>query len=124
MIVDTQSFLWFTQDSPRLSVFARGIIMEAERALLSRASAWEIAIKVSIGELPLRMPLKRLLEEVDGRAFEFLEIKNPHLLRVAELPYHHRDPFDRMIVAQALEERLGVVSSDDSLDVYGIRRHF
>ncbi len=98
--------------------------MEADRVLLSRASAWEIAIKVSIGKLPLKTPLSQLLGEIAKDTVEVLDIADAHILRVSTLPHHHRDPFDRMIIAQALEEDLPIVGSDGMFDAYGVRRIF
>ena len=99
-------------------------MVRADRVHISRASVWEIAIKFSLGKLPLRFPLAVLLGEIGRNRIETLEITDAHALRVAALPHHHRDPFDRMIVAQALAEGLPVVGSDAAFDSYGVRRIF
>ena len=87
------------------------------------ASAWEIAIKTSLGKLDVAVPLTQLLEdEREQLGLVSLRIETAHLVRVARLPFHHRDPFDRLIAAQALAEDVAIVSADASFDSYGVRR--
>ena len=89
----------------------------------SEATLWEVAIKVGVGKLDLNIPLPTLLDRLDrDPAIRRLPVRNAHLLRYAALPLHHRDPFDRMIVAQTLCEDFTLVSNDGLLDAYGVRR--
>ncbi len=124
MLLDTHTFLWFISDDPRLSSAARDAIEEpSNRRFLSVASLWEMAIKVSLGKLALAQPIDVLLpRQLEINGVELLPIEAGHALRVATLPFHHRDPFDRLLVAQCLEEDLPLISADQQFDAYGIRR--
>jgi len=124
LLLDTHSFLWFAEDDPRLSATARALIEDAaNEVLLSLGSVWEIAIKVSRGKLQLDQPLLTLVQQevrLDGMVL--LAITLDHLAVVSTLPFHHRDPFDRLLVAQAQVEAVPLVSVDTALDSYGITR--
>ncbi len=90
---------------------------------VSVASGWEIAIKISLGKLGIEGPLDRFLpEQLAANGFLPLAIDLHHTARVATLPFHHRDPFDRLLIAQALEEELAVVTSDSVFARYGVKR--
>lgn len=123
-IADTHAFLWFITDSEQLSPKAKALLESSENErILSAASIWEIAIKTSLGKLSFKHPLEQFLpEQIRLNYFQVLDISGEHALRVAGLPMLHRDPFDRMIVAQALLEQLPLLSNDGALDSYGIRR--
>ena len=123
-IADTHAFIWFITDSPQLSAPAKELFEspESER-LLSLASIWEIAIKTNLGKLSFDRPLEQFLpEQIALNYIRLLNISLSHALRVTNLPLHHRDPFDRMIVAQSLVENLPVLSNDRVFDAYGIER--
>jgi PIN domain nuclease of toxin-antitoxin system len=107
-----------------LSRKARSAIGSARNdCLVSIASAWEIAIKVSLGSLRVDSALDRFLpEQIAANGFQPLPIDLKHAARVATLPFHHRDPFDRLLVAQALEEQLAIISADAVFTKYGARR--
>ena len=108
----------------QLSSAARNAIVEPTNAKwVSPVSYWEIAIKMSIGKFKPNRPFEDLIQQgiVDNR-FSILAIATQHAGRVLQLPFHHRDPFDRMIIAQALVERMHVVSADSDFDAYGVRR--
>ena len=124
LLLDTQAFLWWVDDSPRLSKRARVAIGEpAERCFFSVASCWEMAIKISLGRLKFPQPLERFVaHHMAANGIEPIGISLPHVARVAALPFHHRDPFDRLIIAQAIEEGLSVVSSDRVFSKYGVPR--
>ena len=95
----------------------------ANERLFSVAGAWEIAIKSSLGKLDLTVPFERLVPgELRANAVQLLPITPAHLGGVLGLPFHHRDPFDRMYVAQAMAESATPVSADPALDAYGVRR--
>src|SRR5262249_40614974 len=123
-LVDTQAFLWFVMGDARISATARSLIEdENNERLLSIASPWEIAIKVSIGKLTLLEPFDVLVpREIQQNDFQLLAIELRHLGTVVTLPLHHRDPFDRVLVAQARVENVPIVSSDAVFDAYGISR--
>lgn len=124
LLLDTHAFLWFIEDSPKLSSLARAMIEDAVNApLLSVASLWEMAIKTSIGKLVLARPFETLVpDQLEINGIDQLAIDFRHVALVVELPFHHRDPFDRLLVAQALMEGLPIVSADSSLDAYGVKR--
>ena len=103
---------------------ARAVIEErANECVVSLASCWEIAIKVSLGKLRVDADLDSFLpEQLAANGFRLLGIELRHATRVTRLPFHHRDPFDRLLVAQALEERLALVSCDEVFEAYGVER--
>ena len=124
-LLDTQAFLWFVTGDSRLSAAARAAIEDPAAAgkLISIASAWEMAIKTSLGKLILAEPFGILVpRELHRNGFRLYPIELRHLSTVASLPFHHRDPFDRLIAAQAMEDGLTVVSSDAAFDAYGVKR--
>jgi len=124
LLLDTHAFLWFMEGSERISQRARAEIEAADGVrALSVASAWEMAIKSSLGKLALAKPLGELLPPLLSDAgIELLPIEIADLARVATLPFHHRDPFDRLLAAQALERGFTVVSIDETFDTYGVAR--
>ena len=121
-LLDTNSFIWFISGSDRLSVNARNLIADIKNDLfLSVASLWEIAIKTSIGRLELLRPFDQLIpSQLEENAINILPIELNHLSQIIELPFHHRDPFDRLIIAQGMIEELPVISSDASFRMYPI----
>jgi PIN domain nuclease of toxin-antitoxin system len=123
-LLDTHTFIWFISGSDKLSRDARELIETREnRIFISAASLWEIAIKHALGKLALDRPFDELIpEQLYRQQIETLQIELSHLSELIPLPLHHRDPFDRLIVAQAKAERLPIVSVDQALDPYGIQR--
>jgi PIN domain nuclease of toxin-antitoxin system len=124
LLLDTHTFLWWVKDSDALSKTAGARIAdEGNECFLSLASAWEMAIKVATGKLELPAPVGRFVEEqLAANAFQLLPIELVHVAHVAKLPFHHRDPFDRLLVAQALKEKLAIVSADPIFRKYGAKR--
>lgn len=124
LLLDTQVLLWFLLDDPRLSEKAQANIVADEVSIfVSPASIWEIAIKISLGKYALPAPFASFWnEQLQTNDFSLLPISVPHAAQVANLPFHHRDPFDRLIIAQALVEGLSVASSDNAFDRYGVTR--
>jgi PIN domain nuclease of toxin-antitoxin system len=121
LLLDTHAFLWFVFDDPRLSPRAAESIESASSVALSVASLWEIAIKVQLGKLELGMGLPAFFaEHVERTELEIVPLELSHLLEYASLPLHHRDPFDRLIVAQARVLATPVASADPNLRTYGI----
>jgi PIN domain nuclease of toxin-antitoxin system len=123
LLLDTHAFLWWVADDDRLPGRARAAITGADRVFVSVASCWELAIKTSLGRLTLSRPLDRFLaEHLGSNQFTLLPIELPHTAAVATLPFHHRDPFDRLLAAQALHEKLPLVSADPVFKAYKVKR--
>ncbi|MCC6523758.1 MAG: type II toxin-antitoxin system VapC family toxin [Polyangiaceae bacterium] len=124
LLLDTHAFLWFVSGDPALSARARRAIeAPASTRSVSIATLWEIAIKVSIGKIALALPLAELVQvgALDNE-MSLVPIAREHAIAVASLPLHHRDPIDRLLVAQALAEGLVLVSRDEAFDAYGVGR--
>ncbi len=124
LLLDTQAFLWFVAGDARLGRVARRRIEDprAEK-VLSVASIWEMAIKLSLGKLRLDMPILELVDcGATRQGIGLLAIAPEHAARVAQLPRLHGDPFDRLLIAQALSDGLVIVGSDEAFDGYGVRR--
>ena len=124
LLLDTHAFLWSVENSPRLSASVRAAIADAgNEKLLSIASLWEIAIKVSIGKLALAKPFDEMVDGlVANRLITVLPILPAHLKVVATLAHHHGDPFDRVIIAQAQYGAITVLGNDPAFDAYGVTR--
>jgi PIN domain nuclease of toxin-antitoxin system len=124
LLLDTQAFLWFVEGHPKLSQKARRRIEDPRHdKYLSIASIWEMAIKLRLGKLRLRGSLGQYIDTgaVDN-GIALLSIDRDHATAVAMLPDHHADPFDRLLIVQALDEQMAVVGADDQFDPYGVRR--
>ena len=121
-LLDTHVFLWWINDDPRLSDAARELIGNGESALfLSAASGWEIAIKMRLGRLEVQGdPEQFIFEQLALNDITVLPISMSHALRTAALPDHHRDPFDRMLVAQSQIEQLPIVTTDPLITRYAV----
>jgi PIN domain nuclease of toxin-antitoxin system len=124
VLLDTQAFLWWVFADNRLSRRASKIIADANsECMISLASAWELAIKAANGKINLKEPIAEFIPaELRANGFSMLEIRFAHISMIEQLPLHHRDPFDRLIVAQAKVEQLPVISIDSAFDSYGIER--
>jgi PIN domain nuclease of toxin-antitoxin system len=123
LLVDTHPFLWAIASPERLSARARRAIEDdANEILVSAASAWEIAIKFSLGRLQLPDDPQRFIpEQLAANSFTALAVLLRHALQVADLPMIHKDPFDRLLVAQAVIEDLALVTSDAQLRKYPVK---
>jgi PIN domain nuclease of toxin-antitoxin system len=124
LLLDTHTFLWFIWDDPQLSGAAKAAITDPDnRKLISTASYWEIAIKISLGKLDLGHPfLPFMRREIARNLFELLPLTLEHVSQVAVMPFHHRDPFDRALIAQAMWEQIPIVSGDLAFDSYSVKR--
>lgn len=124
LLLDTHACLWFIMGSPNLSARARALIEdEANESFLSVASLWEMAIKMSLGKLSLSAPLDALIPQQLGlNGIELLGIQVAHAAAVSTPPFHHRDPFDRLLIAQAVVEDMPVISADAAFDMYTVKR--
>lgn len=124
LLLDTHTFLWFDSEPNKLSSSCRKLLTnENNLLLLSLASIWEIQIKSQIGRLNLRLPLSRLIvQQQQNTGLQILPIALSHVYALQSLPDVHRDPFDRIMVAQAMVEKFPFVSIDSVLDGYPIQR--
>ncbi len=126
LLLDTHSLIWYALDDPRMSVTARALIKDPDNEIMiSPASYWEIAIKVSIGKLDLKQSYEDFLDICLGPSgFRVLPIEPAHTIRLAALPFPsgHKDPFDRLLIAQAMVEGIPIVSIDVAFDPYPITR--
>jgi PIN domain nuclease of toxin-antitoxin system len=122
MIVDTHAFLWWAEDSQRLSRKARAVFADGKVQLLwSVASTWELSIKVGLGRLRLPEPvLAYVMSRMARHGIDSLPVEHAHAARVAELPHRHSDPFDRLLIAQALVEGVPVLTADARFKNYDI----
>ena len=116
LLLDTQLYLWFIVDSPKLSKQARDTIARANDVYVSAASIWEMSIKIALGKLSADET--DLVRAIDASGFVELPILARHAAFVASLPPHHRDPFDRMLIAQAIQEPLRLLTADKTLKRY------
>ena len=125
-LLDTHTLIWFLTGDKKLSDKARSLIDNPNnRKFLSIASLWELAIKVSLGKLALNKPFERLFpEQLHFNRIEILDITVDNLIKLTTLPFHHRDPFDRLIIAQAFSEELPIISTDTIFDAYRINREW
>lgn len=121
-LLDTHAWLWFLFDDPRLSERAAELIGDpASAVLLSKISLWEIVIKVQIGKLRLGMSAQEFFQRhVHESSVQLVDLEVAHLLAYSELPLLHRDPFDRLLVAQAQQLQVPIVSGDESLKAYAV----
>lgn len=121
VLLDTNTFLWGLSAPERLSLTARNAVASSER-FLSVASIWEVLIKARIGKLPLPVPAGNYLTaQMSANGVSVLSIKLEHVLQIEGLQLHHRDPFDRVLIAQSLEESWPIITSDPVFKKYPIR---
>jgi PIN domain nuclease of toxin-antitoxin system len=122
LLLDTHTFLWWITDAPKLSATARELIVDGHNTLYwSAASSWEVSIKYALGRLPLpETPEKFLPPELLQNRIESLPVIDTHALQAGHLPRYHRDPFDRMLIAQAQVESLVLLSNDQKLGLYDV----
>lgn len=125
LLLDTHALLWYLDHSLRLPPRVRELVRRDDvQPMASYASVWEIAIKSGLGNLQLDSGVAGLVAKIDTTLIQWLPIELPHLLRVADLALHHRDPFDRLIAAQCLAEGLPLLSADPAFDNYGVDRRW
>ena len=122
-ILDTHSFLWFVSGDKQLPESAKRIIGNIdESCFLSAASLWEITIKLQNNKLNLGLSLKELFDFADRNQIEIIPINYEHLLQLSKLPVHHNDPFDRLIIAQAISEELIIITRDKLFKNYKVKQ--
>jgi PIN domain nuclease of toxin-antitoxin system len=122
VLLDTHAFLWWIEGAPELGRRAKAAVANPDNEVLfSLVSGWELAIQHSLGKLRVPGSLDRFIpEQLTLNGFALLGVELRHVLRVGSLPFHHRDPFDRLLATQALEEQLAIVSADRVFRKYGV----
>ena len=123
LLLDTVTFLWLLSDSPRLSEKTRGAFRDPDNEVyLSSVSSWEIAVKNRLGKLPLPQPAEIFVPEMrETLLVESLPLDEASTLQLCKLPDLHRDPFDRMLVCQAIEHGLTIMTPDEQIRQYPVR---
>lgn len=118
-LLDTHTFLWFLEGNPNLSISAKSAIEHPKSSnFISIASIWEIVIKINLGKLTIDAPLEELKSEIIRNGFEILPLDFEHLLKLASLEEIHKDPFDRILISQAIFEKLTLISRDTNFRDY------
>ena len=123
LLLDTHIFIWWADQPERLSPAALSALEdEANELVLSVASVWEMQIKVQLGKLKLSLPLKELLKnQHESNELTISPVTLTHVLALDALPFHHKDPFDRLLIAQGIEEELTIVTADSQFSAYSVR---
>ena len=120
-LLDTHTLIWLSERSPKLSMRTKELFVDRKNSIyVCSASLWEIAIKVRLGKLKLRSTFRELLNHVENSDFEMLQIENDYLEKLSVLPFIHRDPFDRLLIATALSEGLTIITTDDNIQRYDV----
>jgi len=124
ILLDTQAFIWLCSDDHHLTKTAKKTFLNEKNSFfLSLASIWEMSIKSSLGKLKIRPSLERfILNELQENNIEQLPIQFQHIIKINSLPFHHRDPFDRLLIAQSKSEEFSILSCDKVFDDYGVKR--
>jgi PIN domain nuclease of toxin-antitoxin system len=118
-LLDTHTLIWFLENDPRLSSKSKELIEDNYNDIfVSVVSLWEINIKISIGRLSLTKSLSDIISELERLYIEILPLSNEHIVGIGKLPFHHRDPFDRMLISQSLSEILPLISKDQNIQLY------
>ena len=121
-LIDTQILVWSLGLSDKLPNRINELISDKTNEIYaSSVSIWEIAIKKSIGKLTFPFELTNIIPEINGMNINILDIRIEHFLKVSELPFHHKDPFDRLIISQGMVEKLPIISSDNYFKNYDIK---
>jgi PIN domain nuclease of toxin-antitoxin system len=120
-LLDTHTFIWFINGDEQLSKTVRKLIENNQlNNFVSIASLWEITIKVSLGKLKLNTPFSDVPQQIESNGFQMLPITFEDTLFLSTLPFHHRDPFDRLIIAQSITNQLTILSKDKLFVDYGV----
>ena len=120
-LLDTHALIWYFEDSPDIPENVKMIIdNNTTKKFISTASLWEIAIKMSIGKLTMGLRFDEVLTEVENSDLLVLQVENKYLNKVFELPFLHKDPFDRLIIATALTENMTIITIDENIQKYNV----
>ena len=121
LLLDTHTVLWALSDVEKLSDKAKSEILSPDKnKIVSLISAWEVAIKISLNKLSFEGGVVRFLHQIERDGFELLPIRAEHIALIEALPFHHRDPFDRLIVATAIVENMAIITADTNIRLYDI----
>ena len=121
LLLDTHTFLWWDSEPEKLSRRALELCQNPENTLvLSVASIWEMQIKIQLGKLQIKIPLEEMISQQQKNGIEILPVEASHIFAVESLPNYHKDPFDRLIVAQAIVEDAILVSADPLISQYPV----
>lgn len=122
-LLDTHALIWFLEGNQQLSATAKHILCNEEESIYLRVvSLWEMAIKISLDKLKLSRSLEQVIEALPQQNITLLPVKPVHILAVSSLPFHHRDPFDRLLIAQALVDNMQLISNESLFLQYGMDR--
>ncbi len=122
LLIDTHILIWFLEGNKLLNNPRRRIIADSQNDVFgSIAALWEMAIKISVGKLTLAKPLGDVIKQISLENIEILPVSPEHILQVSTLPFHHRDPFDRLIIAQSQTENFLIMTDDGEFGSYGVR---
>ena len=122
--MDTHVFIWWTSDVKKLSSLVHNLLLDpSTEAVLSTVSIWGMQIKSSLGKLQFKTALSELVDdEINRNRIELLPLSLSHIYALSNLPHHHRDPFDSILIAQSMDEDLQILSIDEKFDAYGVER--
>ena len=119
LLLDTHTYIWFSVNKPELSEIVRKMVEDGQNnSYISIASLWEMSIKISLGKLSIDKDFKEVIKDLTESGIEILPISFEHVLKSSTLPFHHRDPFDRIIIAQSMCEAMKLLSADTIFDEY------
>ena len=124
VLIDTHVFIWWTSDIKKLSSRVNDLLLDSNtEVVLSMVSIWEMQIKASLGKLQFKTNLQELVDdEINSNRIELLSLSLSHIYALSSLPQYHRDPFDRILVAQSMDMNLQIISIDEKFDAYGVNR--
>ena len=121
LLLDTHTFIWFVENDESLPASLKTQIEDTDNEIfISIVSLWEIAIKTSLGKLEMAIDLPSIINKIEENGFVILPIFPEHTVCVASLPFHHKDPFDRILIAQTMIEKLTIISKDGIFNSYGV----
>jgi len=122
LLLDTHAILWFLNGDKKISERVKKVLSSPSNdKFISIVSLWEIAIKISLGKLSIKTSLSDLFRIIEEQGFHFLPLTPEHIICVATLPMSHRDPFDRIIISQAITEELTILTRDENFSGYGVK---
>ena len=120
-LLDAHAVIWYLEDSPKMSPKARDIIDADENDIaISTTSLWEISIKINLGKLKLTVSFNEFLDNVRSSNFDILPIEDEHLKMLSDLPYLHKDPFDRLLIATAMSKNITLITIDENIQKYDV----
>ena len=122
VLLDTHTFIWLSEDDPSLPVSTKAMIEDTDNVFVSIASFWEISIKLTIGKLFLQTDLEDIETRFDATKFQLLPISIQDTIQLRKLPLYHKDPFDRILISQAITRSIPLVSRDSEFSPYPVQQ--